>query len=91
MTATNVGRMPKVLDQEIGYVLRDADCRIYLLRLSSFSNAFRKFSSSRFPAYSADIWDWYPLRPILTPIGLLRRLSSQRQRMGPCSVSIVTM
>ena len=62
-----------------------------LLYLSSFARAFRKLSSSRFPAYSAAAWDWYPLRPTITPIGVLYRLNSQRHGWGRWPVSIVAM
>jgi hypothetical protein len=43
--------------------------RPHLLRLTSFASAFRKFFNSRFPTYSADALDWYPLRLTLTPLG----------------------
>jgi hypothetical protein len=45
-------------------------------RVSSFASASKNSAKARFPANSAAVRDWYPLSRILTPMGLLRRLSS---------------
>src|ERR1700756_1551490 len=70
--AYNNQRFASIFEAEVGptFLGHGANAAYRLCR-SSLVNADRNSSSARLPAYSAAAWDWNPLRPTITPIGLL--------------------